>query len=116
MKLSKILYLYRTGKIHRARAERLILRWAGCLLLLMLLAGPATADDVVYWPATRERVYVVDIQNIGPYGRLRKPPGIDRIVIRYGNRWGVYNPPKSSAPANRGGGWLNSSTGGGWLD
>jgi len=72
---------------------------------ILLLAPPvARADTLTYWPATRQRVYVVDVRNIGPYGTIRKPAGVDVIVIRQGNKWGVYNPPKSSAPAS--GGWL----------
>lgn len=60
------------------------------LFIVCLFAVPASADTITYWPATGQRVYVVDARNIGPYGRLTKPKGIDVIVIRHGNRWGVY--------------------------
>jgi len=67
-------------------------------ILLSIIAAlcccPAAADTITYWPATRQRVYVVDAKNIGPYGKLTKPPGIDVIVVRYGPRWGVL-PPSS---------------------
>lgn len=58
------------------------------LLIVGLLNVPAIGDTITYWPATRQRVYVVDAKNIGPYGTIRKPAGIDVIVIRHGNRWG----------------------------
>ena len=61
--------------------------------IILLCVGTADADTITYWPATGQRVYVVDAKNIGPYGRLTKPAGIDVIVIRNGNRWGAYNPP-----------------------
>lgn len=68
------------------------------VLLAALIVGcasvPARADDIVFWPRTNQRVYVVDVRNVGPYGRITKPRGIDVIVIRHGNRWGVL-PPSS---------------------
>ncbi|MEX2310170.1 MAG: hypothetical protein WD738_21560 [Pirellulales bacterium] len=57
-------------------------------LLLLLLPVTASADTVVRWPDGR-RVYVVDARNIGPYGQITKPKGIDVVVVRKGNRWGV---------------------------
>lgn len=56
--------------------------------------------SIVRWP-DGQRVYVVDAKNIGPYGRLTKPPGIDVIVIRHGNRWGVLPSSSYRLPARR---------------
>ena len=71
----------------------------------LFLAAPVAADDIVYWPATGQRVYVVDIENIGVYGKITKPRGIDVIVVRHNGKWGVLPPSQyNSAPrTNRGG-------------
>ncbi len=60
--------------------------------MILLCVGTADADTITYWPATGQRVYVVDAKNIGPYGTIRKSAGIDVIVICHGNRWGVLPP------------------------
>lgn len=65
------------------------MRLLRAFLLSLLFAAPVAADEIVYWPATGQRVYVLDIENIGTYGKITKPPGIDVIVVRDGNKWGV---------------------------
>jgi hypothetical protein len=61
-------------------------------LFALFMTAPVAADQVVYWPATGQRVYIVDSANIGAYGKITKPPGIDVIVVRHNGKWGVLPP------------------------
>jgi hypothetical protein len=82
--------------------KRLIL---ATVLALFAVPAPAVADTSVYWPATRERVYVVDARNIGSYGRMKLPRSYSRVVVRMPNGdWGtvpssLYNQPAPSRGA-----------------